>query len=325
MKPLTTRQRSTSVLILAIVFILVAPIILLYSIGYRLDDELSLQKTGGIFIHSDVANSSVFLDEKYLKDSGIFVRNTLIQDLTPNKEYKVEVHKEGYQSWIKTLFVYPSIVSEGRVLLLPNNFDKREIYKYLDENKIATSTPPSKIQIKPTNPEYISIASLFASSTKATSTKAVVATSTVATNTPSEQKSDLQIFFEGLSVADFEKLPNLIVDGKEVSWLMKGNINLYWIDDLTSIPYYYCGGEERLCIKNITLDWKDDITRFEYLPGRNDVWIALTQNGVYAVEVDGRTERNIQKIYEGKKLDFRLTQNDRLIIKEDTQFFEINL
>lgn len=324
MKPLTRRQRSISMLILALLFILIAPVILLLSLGYRLDNEFSLQKTGGIFVHSDVSNSSVFVDGEYLKDSGIFIRNTLIQDLTPNKEYLVEVHKDGYQSWVKKIFVYSSIVSEGRVLLLPNEFDKREVFQYLDENDVATSTPPSKTQVKPTNPEYISFAALFASSTKATSTKAI-ATTTVATATPEEQKSDLQIFFEDLAITNFEKLPNLIVDGKEVSWLMDGDINLYWIDDLTSIPYYYCGGEERLCVKNITLDWADDIKRFEYLPGRNDVWIALTQNGIYAVEVDGRTQRNIQKIYEGKNLDFRLSQNDRIIIKEGARFFEINL
>lgn len=324
MKPLTVRQRSISMLILALVFLLIAPIILLISLGYRLDNEFSIQKTGGIFVHSDVANSSVFVDGEYLKESGIFIRNTLIQDLTPNKKYLIEVHKEGYQSWTKEIFVYPSIVSEGRVLLLPNEFVRREVFQYVDENDIATSTTPSKKQTKPNNPEYISFATLFASSTKATSTRAV-ATSTIATATPQQQKSDLQLFFEDLTIVDFEKLPNLIIDGKEVSWLMNGNINLYWIDDLASIPYYYCGGEERLCVKNITLDWKDDIKRFEYLPGRNDVWIVQIQNGIYAVEVDGRTERNIQKIYEGKNLDFRLSQNDRIIVKEGARFFEINL
>ncbi len=311
-------------LILALIFILIAPVILLYSIGYRLDGSLTLQKTGGIFIHSDVANSSVFLDEKYFKDSGIFIRNTLIQDLTPNKKYNVKVYKEGYQSWVKELFVYPSIVSEGRVLLLPNQFEKREIFQYVNKDNVATSTPPSKTQLKPTNTEYISLTALFASSTKATSTKPVLLAPS-ASSTPDSQKTDLQIFFEGIKILDYQKLQNLVIDGKEVSWLTDGNIKLYWIDDLSSIPYYYCGGEERVCIKNISLDWSDDIKRFEYFPGRDDVWMILTTQGIYAVEVDGRTERNIQTIYVAKNLDFRLTQNDTLIIKEGSKFFEIKL
>lgn len=312
-------------LVLAMVFILIAPAILLYSMGYRLDDEFSLEKTGGIFIHSDVANSSVFLDGEYLKDSGIFIRNTLIQDLIPNKQYEVQVHKDGYQSWIKMLFVYPSIVSEGRVMLLPNEFEKREIFQYVMSNGTATSTPPAKTQTKPNNPEYIALSEFFASTTKATTTNPVLVATSTASSSPEDQKSDLDIFFESLAIKDFEKLPNLIVNGKEVSWLIDGNINLYWIDDLTSIPYYYCGGEERICIKNITLDWKDDIRRFEYFPGRDDIWIVLVQNGIYAVEVDGRTKRNVHKIYEGKNLDFRLTQNDRIVIKEGVRFFEISL
>jgi hypothetical protein len=67
MKPLTKKQRSTSMLILALIFILAAPVILLYSIGYRLDSDYSLQKTGGVFIHSDVSSTSVFVDKEFFK------------------------------------------------------------------------------------------------------------------------------------------------------------------------------------------------------------------------------------------------------------------
>jgi hypothetical protein len=98
------------------------------------------------------------------------------------------------------------------------------------------------------------------------------------------------------------------------------------MDDIASIPYYYCDGEEnKVCVNKITLDWKDEIKKFDYLPGRDDVWLVLTAGGLYAVEVDGRSDRNIQTIYKGPNLDFRLTQTDRLIIKEGSRFFEINL
>jgi hypothetical protein len=321
MKPLTVKQRSLSLGILVLLFALIAPVILLYSLGYRLDDEYSLQKTGGIFIHSNESEGAVFVDGEFLKNSGFLIRNTLIQDLVPNKEYKVEVHKDGHQSWVKYLFVYPSIVTEGRVLLLPNEFEKREVFQFVDSNDVATATAPTR-GAKPNNPEYTNIVALFASSTK--NAVKPVATSTAATSSP-EQKSKLEIFFDELAIKNFESLPNLIVDGKEVSWLNNGNITLYWTDDLESIPYYYCGGAERVCVNQITLDWGDDIKRFEYLPGREDVWIVLVKDGIYAVEVDGRTQRNIQTIIKGTNLDFRLTQNDSLIIKEGSRYFEINL
>lgn len=326
MNPLTTKQRSRSFLLLVLIFIIIAPLILLYSFGYRLDSSYTLQKTGGVFIHSDIANSSVFIDGKYFKNSGIFIRNTLIQNLTPNKKYKIKVQKNGYQSWIKDMAVYPSIVSEGRVLLLPNKFETREILPYIDPQFGATTTPPTKSKIKPTNAEYMDAFELFASSTKKIKKpNTVVASTTVATSVVSVQKSELELFFESIGIEEYETLPNLIVNGKEVSWIENGNITLEWMSDLSTIPYYYCDGKERKCSKEITLDWQNDILRFAYLPGRNDVWIVLVPDGIYAVEVDGRTARNIQKIYEEKNVDFRLTKNDRLLVKQDKEIFEVTI
>ena len=326
MKPLTKKQRSTSLVLLGILFICTAPIIVLYSLGYTFDESFKIQKTGGIFIHSDVANSSVFVDEEFFKTNGIFIRNTLIQDLVPNKKYLIEFKKEGYQSWIKEIYVYPSIVSEGSVLMLPNEFETREIFKYLDTQGNATSTPPLKNQIKSNNPEFVTISTLFASSSKVVVEKPmpVLASSTASSTT--KQKSDIELFFEELEIKNYDKLKNLVIQGEEVSWLDVGNIKLYWMDDIASIPYYYCDGEEnKVCVNKITLDWKDEIKKFDYLPGRDDVWLVLTAGGLYAVEVDGRSDRNIQTIYKGSNLDFRLTQTDRLIIKEGSRFFEINL
>lgn len=326
MTPLTKKQRLTSIIILGTIFVLIAPIIVLYSLGYTLDEKFSFQKTGGIFIHSNVSNASVFIDKEFFKTNGIFVRNTLIQDLVPNKKYLIEVNKDNYQSWRKDIFVYPSIVSEGTVFMLPNIFEKREILKYVDKDSVATSTSLVKTQTKATNPEFVSISELFTPTKKAVLENSKVATTTVAADSDLEQKSDIELFFETLKIYDFEKLNNLIINGGEVSWLNKGNISLYWMDDLSSVPYYYCDGEEeRVCTNLITLNWEDEIKRFDYLPGRNDVWVVLTSHGIYAVEVDGRTSRNIQTIYLGENLDFRLTQADLLIIKENSTFFEINL
>lgn len=325
MKPLTTKQRSLSLIILGIVFILVAPIIVLYSLGYKMDEDFSFQKTGGIFIHSNIANSSVSIDGEFFKTNGIFIRNTLIQDLVPNKMYKIEVKKEGYQSWLKDVYVYPSIVSEGSVMMLPKQFEIREIFKFIDKDGFATSTPLVKTQIKPTNPEFISTSNLFASSTS--KIQKTIATSTQSTSTISvqKQKTKMELFFETLNIADYEKLKNIIVNGEEVSWIQDGNINLYWTDEMISNPYYYCGGEERICLNKISLDWSDEIKKFDYFPGRNDFWLVMTNKGIYAVEVDGWTQRNIQTIYLGSDLDFLLTKNDVLIIKEGQKFFEINL
>lgn len=330
MKPLTKKQRSISILFLGILFIFSAPIIVLYSLGYTLDDKFTIQKTGGIFVHSNIANSNIFVDEDFHKTNGAFFRNTLIQDLVPNKEYLIEVQKEGYHSWIKEIYVYPSIVSEGRVFMLPLEFAPREIFKFIDKEGNATSTPPIKAQTKPNNTEYIFVTELF-TTPKKTTEKIIVATSTQnATNSSStsneKSKSKIELFFEEMKIKDPDLLKNLIIDGGEVSWIENENIRLFWINDIVSIPFYYCNGkEQRVCENSIELDWVDEIKRFDYYPGRNDVWIVLTSKGIYGVEADGRTQRNIQPIYIGDNLDFRLTESDRLIIKDKSKFFEINL
>jgi hypothetical protein len=76
---------------------------------------------------------------------------------------------------------------------------------------------------------------------------------------------------------------------------------LNWISKSEQVPYYYCNGEkEKICNEKITLDWSNEILKFEYMPGRSDVWIVLVNDGIYAVEVDHRSDRNIQKIYLAK-------------------------
>ena len=110
---------------------------------------------------------------------------------------------------------------------------------------------------------------------------------------------------------------------------------MHWIDKIENIAFYYCNPlsrslingdqEERICNEEIVLDWADDIKRFDYYPGRGDVWIVLTSGGIYAVEVDPRSGRNIQPIYEGLNLDFRLNNVGNLIVKDKGSFIEVDL
>jgi hypothetical protein len=337
MKPLTTKQRTISISILAFIFIILAPIIILYSFGYRIDRQFTLQKTGGIFIHSTIPNASVFLDDEYVKDNGLFIKNVIIQDLTPNQSYSIRVQKDGYQSWVKDIYVYPTIVTEARLLMLPEKYEVREIFPFIDSDGNGTRVAPAKI-LKSTSEEYISLVKLFEPEiTKSEVTKKEIS-QTSNTNTKIKLKSDdssvvpekevvktkLDLFFESIDIKDYTKLKNLIINGKEVSWLDDSGIKIYWTDENNVAPYYYCGGEERICTTSLQLEW-NDIKRFDYFPGRDDVWIVLTSTGIFAVEVDNRSQRNIQNIYIGENLDFRLVTGGRLIIKDKSNIFEINL
>ena len=329
MKPLSKKQSYLSVSLLFLIFIIAAPIIVLYSFGYRLDSGFTIQKTGGIFIQSNIPNASVYFDDEYYKNNGLFLRNVLVQDLVPNRSYSFRMQKEGYQSWVKDIFVYPSIVTEGRVLMLPDQYEVREILPYIDAEGVLTATPP-RASALPNNTEYISILEIFEPKEEVKEPVVVapsVSSSDVVEDVSTKQKpkTKLELFFEELEIEDYEELPNVIIEGKEVSWIENGNILLYWIDEDSTTPFYYCGGLERECKTNMILDWMKPIIRFDYFPGRFDVWIVLVDDGIFAVEVDDRSERNIQTIYKGDNLDFRLVSGGRLLIRDDSSFFEINL
>ena len=324
MKPLSKKHRYISISLLFLAFIIFAPIIVLYSFGYRLDSGFTLQKTGGVFIHANIPNAAVFIEDEYYKNNGLFLRNILIQDLVPNRSYAIRMQKEGYQSWVKDIFVYPSIVSEGRVLMLPEQYEVREILPYIDIDGNATSTPP-RVDAKPNNSEYNLIFELFEPPLIATTTKQIVEEEILMTATSPKSKSKIELFFEGLEIEDYQDLENLIVEGKEVSWLDRGNILLHWIDENSTTPFYYCGGPDRECKTNMILDWVQPILRFDYFPGRFDVWVVLVKDGIFAVEIDDRSERNIQTIYLGYDLDYRLSSGGRLLIRDDSSFLEINL
>lgn len=326
-------KRKIIFLVMVIAFLLLIPWVLMISFGYTLGNSFSFVKTGGIYIHSEIPSTSVFINGKYIKDNGILMKNILVQKLKPNQYYEIEIQKENYQSWIKKVYVYPSLVSEGHVLMLPNEFMKREIMPFFDKDGKGVVSPVTgftKIKktvdgrIIPENQDYIDTVTLFEGENPfEIKVPEVIKSTSVAITTKEELTPQ---HYKDLGIKDPKKLKNLIETSDEISWLKDGNIVLYWTDKTENIPYYYCGGEkERLCSEEIILDWVDEIKRFEYLPSRNDVWIVLTNGGIYAVEVDPRSERNIQKIYIGENLDFRISSNGNLLVKDKGAFIELAL
>lgn len=333
MQPLNSIKRKISLLILLLVFLVISPFIILNSFGYKIGDSFSFVKTGGIYIHSDISNTEIFVNGKFIKNGGVLIRNTLIPKLKPNLNYKVEIHKDGFRSWIKEIYVYPSLVSEGRVLMLPNEIEANPVLAFVDEAGVATNTPATTTPktksglFIPDNERFIEIETLFEGENPYITvvedqalikSKNELATSTTPLEIPEH--------FIELGIEDPDSLENLIETSSEVSWLENGNIQLYWIKNLSSIPYYYCDRDlERGCDIEIDLDWENDIEKFAYFPGRDDVWVVLVKNQLYAVEVDPRSQRNIQLIYEGADLDFVKDDSGNIVVKDGGAFFELEL
>jgi len=332
MRPLSHNVRRRVLWVLFAIFILGTPLLIGYSKGYRLNDALGLIQTGGVYLHSDISNTLVFLDDEFVENNGAFLRNTLIQDLLPNRYYNLRAQRDGYQSWVKVLYVEPNLVTEARVMMLPSEFDWIEVpatttLAVTEEIEGATSTTGTTSPEVVPNPEYVDLEEYFAEDKDqfavevATSAYAFIRGKRVATTT-----TVIEIQFPEW-LKDVASTTNLkdkeMVREREgiVTWLENGDVFAVWARPEDPIPYFFCEADLP-CKEQLSINWWEDILRYEFYPNRNDAVLVLSERGLYAVELDNRSQRNIQVILEEPNLDFRL-QGDGTVIVFDTESYRI--
>lgn len=104
---MTIQTRRAIYIIFIVIFLIVTPIILFYTAGYRYDFKKNkMLKTGGIFLLVKEPQSQIYLNGKLEKESGIIFNNEIrFNNLLPNN-YHLAVKKDGYYPWEKTLPVY---------------------------------------------------------------------------------------------------------------------------------------------------------------------------------------------------------------------------
>lgn len=99
------------------IFIIVVPIIILYSLGFTFDFQKQLiVSTGGVYLKSLPSGADIYIDGK-LKGKT----TKLIRRLAP-KIYDIKITKEYYHSWEKEFIVQPHLVTKAdSVVLLSQN------------------------------------------------------------------------------------------------------------------------------------------------------------------------------------------------------------
>lgn len=113
----STRRKIFYTMVL--VFLVFAPLVLLYSRGYVFDFKRSgLSLTGGIFVKAIQQDVKVYMDSNLENETSFISRGTLITSLLP-KHYTVRVEKSGFRSWTKTALVSNEEVLEFRNIFLP--------------------------------------------------------------------------------------------------------------------------------------------------------------------------------------------------------------
>lgn len=98
-----------------VAFLIVAPYIVLYSLGYRVDvTNLTIRGTGGIYVYAQPDPQSITIDNAPASPTGYFSSAVFMQNLMPGA-HTVIIKKDGYQSYQKKL-----MVAEKQVTKLEN-------------------------------------------------------------------------------------------------------------------------------------------------------------------------------------------------------------
>jgi hypothetical protein len=269
-----------------LLFVVVAPILILYASGYRLDKAFNIASTGGIFVTTSQSGTNVYLNNELVRTTSIFQRNAFIQNLKPGK-YTLRVGKDNFQEWRKTLSVFPETVTEARSFILPSNATITLVpQKILDTSKIATSTI--------SNPDYIAVSDLFKRS-----------------------KVNLSLPVTATSTDDVKELRNLLVKRVGVS------LQVTWQGLPDNKPAYFCQNE--ICKDAIFIKPATKLGNFDFFPGRDDLIIMSLEDGIYVSEIDDRSAQNIQKLFDGANTDFRIKDNDKIFIRNDKTFYSVEI
>ncbi|MCD5396289.1 MAG: PEGA domain-containing protein [Candidatus Pacebacteria bacterium] len=112
-------------------FLVFSLIFVFYSQGYRFDfSKRKIVQTGGLFLKISPPGVSIYLNDKLIKKTNFLFDSLFLNNLIPG-EYKIQIEKDGYHSWSKTLPVEELKVTEAKYIRL---FPKKLNFKDLEKN-----------------------------------------------------------------------------------------------------------------------------------------------------------------------------------------------
>jgi hypothetical protein len=109
---MTKRTRAIILAVCVLLFVVIAPVIVFYSIGYRFDFKTDkVVETGGIYVRTFPAADHVVIDGNDNQKPGYFSNSVFVQDLLPDL-HTVSITKTGYYDYFKTLPVLQQEVTK---------------------------------------------------------------------------------------------------------------------------------------------------------------------------------------------------------------------
>lgn len=251
-------KRAVVFYISVLIFFVTLPILLAYSLGYRINYRtMKVDKTGIIFINSKPSGADIYVNDK-LCDNPTPAQ---IEDLNPGA-YKVKVIREGFYPWHEELIVKPNMVTKAdRIVLFP----------IIQDMKRLSAQPSSDFAVSDKGYiYYMAESGLYRSDNDGSNIKKL----------SSYSKWPKEIVRKRFS-PDGDKF--LCFNGKEV-------VVVYLTQDRAPVKY-----GEYARVDNVFIAEEPIVDVFWYT-GSGYI-IAVTEKYINVVELRGGARRNIAKLY----------------------------
>ncbi len=109
-----------------VIFVIFAPLLILYTAGYRYDFEKNkVVETGSFYLKTEPKQAKIYLDGELLEEDTPTLLNNILPD-----EYEVTLSKEGYATWSKKLKVESGKTNFAQLVILFKNSSPQEISQY---------------------------------------------------------------------------------------------------------------------------------------------------------------------------------------------------
>jgi len=343
---MTKKSRRIIFYILLFLFIILAPSIIFYALGYNFDfDKKIFIATGGIYLKSYPSNAEIYINDKFNGETS-----KLIKRLLP-KIYEIKITKEDYHPWQKKLTIEPRLVTKANnVLLLLSNpkiflLDKTDEINLLFKDPYPLSTiteiikKKSKYTIsKISNLNYesknekayfISNSNLYSLKIDKININNSVLSPVLATNVVNYviYKNGI-IFSEKLSgkihELDLSSLKSapffdqvfpgfdqekwiLSSDNKKLLCQKDKSVEILWLDNVTNNSIIRKKGD----IEKI--DFGEKISEVIWYPKTDEHLIVSTDNAILVTELDNRLPRNTFNFITAEKPEIKYDADKRIL------------
>jgi hypothetical protein len=132
------KTRFLILFICIILFFVITPYIVFYSLGYRFDFKNNkIIATGGIYVWVEQPTTEVIVDSKIVQKTGFFSNSVFVQNLLP-KTHNILIKKDGYFDYQKNISVQEKEVAKlENITLFKNNIAFEKIAENADYFSIS--------------------------------------------------------------------------------------------------------------------------------------------------------------------------------------------